>query len=91
MTDPTEQTRRAMTAVINAAPADRAALEAVYGRVWDATDLQADYEVTGFLAPFVVARRRSDGKLGSLMFQHGSDTIPGAGRFYFNWQPDDRD
>jgi len=79
--DPTEQTRRAMVAVINAVPASREALEGVYGRVWDTTELQADYEVMGFAAPFVVARRRSDGRRGSLMFQH-------TPRFYFNWQED---
>lgn len=79
--DPTEQARRALVAIINAAPASREALEAAYGRVWDTTEVQADYEVLGFAAPFVVARRRSDGRLGSLMFQHSP-------RFYFNWQED---
>jgi hypothetical protein len=36
------------------------------------------YEVQGFQAPFVVVTRKSDGKRGSLEFEH----YP---RFYFNF------
>ena len=37
------------------------------------------FEAIGFLAPIIVVRRRSDGKKGSLEFQHWP-------RFYFNFQ-----
>ena len=59
----------------------RESLAAKYGQVWDTSELQKDYEVRGFMAPFVVVRRKSDGAVGSLEFQH----MP---RFYFNWTPD---
>jgi hypothetical protein len=36
--------------------------------------------VVGFTAPYVVVRRRSDGKKGSLEFQHDP-------RFYFGFSP----
>ncbi len=35
----------------------------------------------GFLAPFVVVRRKADGQLGSLEFQHEP-------RLYFHFEPD---
>ena len=50
-------------------------------RRWDTAQLQADFEVLGFMAPFVVVRRRSDGKKGSMEFTHSP-------RFYFNFMPD---
>ena len=81
MSDPTESIRREMVAEINAEPGSRAALEAKHGRVWDTDQLRNDFEVVGFLAPLVVARRKSDGVRGSLMFQHHP-------RFYFNFQPE---
>ena len=71
MTDPTEGIRRELVNVINAVPIERKMLEAdVGGRVWDTNELCADYDVLGFMAPFVVVRRRADGKRGSMMFQH---------------------
>ena len=51
------------------------------GRVWDTQELGKDFEVTGFMAPFVVVRRKSDGVKGSLMFQHSP-------RFYFDFTED---
>jgi hypothetical protein len=79
--DPTEATRRRLVAEINAEPGSRAALEAEYGQVWDTQELQRDFEVLGFMAPFIGVRRRSDGKRGSLMFQHSP-------RFYFSFTPE---
>ena len=70
MTDPTEQIRRNQIIEINCEPGSREWLEAKYGKVWDTQQLAAEFEVTGFLAPFVVVRRRSDGCKGSLSFQH---------------------
>lgn len=80
MSDATESYRRQRVAEINAEPGSRQALEAVHGQVWDTSELSRDFNVTGFLAPFVVVRRKSDGVKGSLEFQHGP-------RFYFNFSP----
>ena len=79
--DITEQLRRVRLAVLNAEPGDRHALEQRHGQVWDGSQMGRDYEVIGFMAPLVVARRKSDGIRGSLEFQHHP-------RFYFNWRDD---
>lgn len=76
MSDPTEATRRQMVAEINANPGSRESLEEMYGQVWDTSQLQQDFEVIGFAAPFVVVRRKVDGMKGSLQFQHDP-------RFYY--------
>jgi len=80
MNDPTEAIRRERVAEINAVPGSRKALEAQYGQVWNTDELSGDFTVTGFMAPFVVVRRKLDDVVGSLEFQHNP-------RFYFNWQP----
>lgn len=66
MSDATEAFRRERLAEINAEPGSRKALEAQYGQVWDTGQLGQDFEVIGFMAPFVVVRRKSDGVKGSL-------------------------
>lgn len=81
MPDETESYRRQRVAELNAEPGSREALEAQYGQVWDTSELQDAFEALGFMAPYIVVRRRSDGVKGSLEFQHGPD------RLYFNWQP----
>jgi hypothetical protein len=48
---------------------------------WDTEALRRDFEVIGFAAPFVVVRRLSDGKKGSLEFTHSP-------RVYFGWTED---
>lgn len=83
MADPTEVLRRERLAEINVQPGSKEALEAQYGEVLDTAQLAEQYEVVGFMAPLVVVRRKSDGILGSLEFQHNP-------RFYFNFQPDSR-
>jgi hypothetical protein len=45
---------------------------------WTTEELGRDFEVIGFLAPFVAVRRRSDGVIGTLEFTH----LP---RWYFNF------
>ena len=80
MPDETEPYRRQRLAEINAQPGSREALDAEHGQVWDTEELSQDFEPIGFMAPFVVVRRRSDGKKGSLEFQHSP-------RFYFNFSP----
>jgi hypothetical protein len=85
--DETEQIRRNRLAKINSAvasqdaEAERKRLEAQYGQVWDAAQLAQDFEVLGFMAPYVVVQRRSDGCKGSLEFQHSP-------RLYFNFDLD---
>ena len=79
-TDPTETTRRQMVEEINHDPGSRPGLENKFGQVWDTDQLGNDFSVTGFMAPFVVVKRRSDGKVGTLTFQHDP-------RFYFSFEP----
>jgi len=78
--DPTEDARRALVSEINEHPTGRVALEAKHGQVWDTIELQRDYTVEGFCAPFVSITRKADGQRGTLMFQH-------APRFYFDFSP----
>jgi len=78
MNDETETIRRERLAEINAKPGSREALASEYGQVWDAQELAGEFEVIGFMAPFVVVRRKVDGMKGSLEFQHNP-------RFYFNF------
>jgi hypothetical protein len=54
----------------------------IHGRVWDTAELNEEFAVIGFLAPFVVVRRKADGSKGSLEFQNNP-------RFFFNFVPDD--
>jgi len=79
---PEEQARKDMVDVINpavAAMADpRAELESKHGQVWNTKELQEDYIVQGFAAPFVLVTRKSDGVKGSLLFSHNP-------RFYFKF------
>jgi hypothetical protein len=48
---------------------------------WDTAALAAEFEVIGFMAPFVVVRRKADGKKGSMEFTHSP-------RLYFNFVED---
>ncbi len=80
MSDETEAIRRQQLVEINAQPGSREALEAEHGQVWDAQQLRQDFTVEGFMAPYVVVCRKSDGQRGSLMFQHDP-------RFYFSFEP----
>ena len=40
------------------------------GQTWDTQELQRDFEVIMFEAPYVVVRRKSDSQLGKLQFNH---------------------
>lgn len=51
------------------------------GQTWDTTQLQEDYTVEGFSAPFVVVKRKSDSVRGTLEFTHRP-------RVYFNFKED---
>jgi len=84
MSDPTESTRRVLCAAINAEAAQavdpREELGARYGQLWDTQELQADYSVEGFMAPFVVVLRKADDVKGTLMFSHSP-------KFYHSFNP----
>lgn len=58
---------------------DREEIEKEYGKAWDTNQLQEDFTVKGFQAPYVVVTRKADNKTGSLEFQH----MP---RFYYNFK-----
>jgi hypothetical protein len=81
MNDATETIRRQRLVEINTEPGTRASLEAQYGQVWNTDELGRDFEVLGFAAPYVVVRRRVDGVIGSMEFQHWP-------RYYFGWEED---
>ena len=83
MNDPTENIRRNMVVQVNTDPrtAERATLEAEYGAddVWDTAEMSKTFEVLSFMAPFVVAIRRSNGQKGTLCFRHSP-------RLYFDFR-----
>lgn len=76
MIDDTEQIRRALAPVINQLTDDE-----IPTPHWTRDQMEAEFEVKGFMAPFVVVRQKSTGQLGSLEFRH----LP---RVYFGWEPD---
>jgi hypothetical protein len=85
MNDPTEDFRRSEVARINTAvessdeDAERVRLEAKHGQVWDTKELQQDFEVHSFGAPYIDVTRKEDNTKGSLEFQH-------APRFYYGFR-----
>jgi len=82
--DTTEGVRRIMVEEINSQIesdseiSERFRLEQEHGNVWDTLELSAEFEVQGFMAPFISVRRKSDDKKGAMMFQHHP-------RFYFDF------
>lgn len=79
--DPTESIRRKMVATINDNAGVRSELEKLYGKVWNTSELTSDFEVKSFMAPYVLVRRRTDGVLGTMLYQHSP-------RFYYTFQED---
>jgi hypothetical protein len=77
MPDATEPIRRKM--LQDKQPAKDLANE--QGPTWTTAEMQRDFEPIGFLAPFVVVRRRSDGVKGTLEFTHSP-------RVYFAFVPE---
>ena len=81
--DETEPFRRARVAELATQQTDnRAELEARHGKVWNTQELQEEYAVTGFLAPYVIVRRKRDDAIGSLEFQHEP-------RYYWGFERDE--
>jgi hypothetical protein len=59
-------------------------IDAVLGQTWDTEQLQADFTVIGYSAPYCVVRRKSDQKVGTLEFTGGfGSTGP---RVYFSFE-----
>jgi hypothetical protein len=87
MFDQTEAIRRGMVQYLNASLSEDELhryrqLCAQYGKdnVWDTEGVQREFEIEGFLAPFVVVIRKSDHVKGSMQFCHSP-------RFYFDFTP----
>jgi hypothetical protein len=59
----------------------RKRLEAEHGQVWNSYELARDFEIIGFADPLVAVRRKMDGALGTLIFQHEP-------RFYWSFEAD---
>lgn len=88
--DETEPVRRVLTAAINSSYSEEEQerynqLVEDFGanNVWDTDQVSKAFVIEGFMAPFVVARKRDTGERGSLQFCHHP-------RFYFNWKVDSR-
>jgi hypothetical protein len=81
MIDSIESVRRELMVKINSAPEERGALEKRHDQLWNGSELANDFEIIGFVAPLVVVRRKSDNRLGSLLFQHHP-------RYYFAFKED---
>jgi hypothetical protein len=80
--DVTEAARRLAQRIVNADQRTSEEIAADHdGVTWTTDELQRDFEVLGFAAPFVVVRRRSDGMKGSLTFRHNP-------RIYYGWEPE---
>lgn len=62
---------------------EREQLEKENGKVWNTDELTRDFDVLGFMAPYVIVRNKRTGKKGSLIFQH----YP---RYYWGWIEDKR-
>jgi len=77
--DNTENIRRGMVEIINSNPSERERLEEIYGEVWNTSEVSKDFEVIGFMAPFITVKRKEDSVRGVLMFQHSP-------RYYFDFQ-----
>jgi len=79
MSDQTELLRRERLAELNQGDTTRAELEEQYGQVWSTDEMTKDFDALGFMAPYIVVSRKSDGVRGSLEFRHSP-------RYYFNFQ-----
>jgi len=77
--DVTETVRRELCAKINSERSEREVLEEAHGQVWDTGEMQKDFTVMSFAAPLIIVSRKSDGKRGTLFFQHRP-------RFYWGFQ-----
>lgn len=75
MSDPTEGFRRELVHAINSGTIQPE------GREWTTEELTAEFEIIGFLAPYVAVKNRVTGKKGSMLFRHNP-------RVYFGYAED---
>jgi hypothetical protein len=61
-------------------PIDREALEATFGKVWSAEELEQEFVVTAFIGSTLVVRRMADDVAGTLEFTRRP-------HLFFNFQP----
>ena len=81
MSDNTEQLRTQRIVEINSDEITRESLKKKHGEVYSTSEMTESFDALGFMAPYVVVRRKADGAKGSLEFSHNP-------RFYFNFQAD---
>ncbi len=83
MHDQTETIRRNEQRKINRNPSPKELLEEMHGvgNVWTTSELQQKFTVLGFMAPFCVVQRKTDGIRGSVKFQHDP-------RLYYSFEPE---
>ena len=74
MMSPSEEIRRDLQTAVNSGEIPPR------GQTWTTEQLREEFEVQGFMAPFVVVLRKSDGVRGTLTFRH-------APRVYFDFEP----
>jgi len=79
MSDQTESLRRQRLVELNEGDTNRAKLQEQYGNVWSTDEMTGEFDALGFMSPYIVVRRKSDGVRGSLAFRPSP-------RFYFNFQ-----
>lgn len=78
MNEATEMYRRQKFLSLNRESANRAKLQERHGQVWDHEQMQKEFSVRGFLAPYVMVTNKETGARGVLEFQNSP-------RFYFRW------
>ena len=59
---------------------DRQSLEAKFGKVWSAEELEQEFVVTAFIGPHVVVRRKADDVVGTLEYTRRP-------LLFYNFQP----
>jgi hypothetical protein len=59
---------------------DRQSLDAKFGKVWSAEELEQEFAVTAFIGPHVVVRRKADAVVGTLEYTRRP-------LLFFNFQP----
>ena len=55
-------------------------IQKAHGRVWTTEELQQEFEVLGFMAPYCSVIRRADHQKGTIAFIHSP-------RFYYDFRP----
>ena len=60
---------------------ERKRLEELQGKVWDTSELQRDFTVESFAAPYVLVTKQATSQKGTMLFQHRP-------RYYFDFVPD---